>query len=212
VSGKKTPFYVMPLYAGTLRTLMNQQLDPQKRLQYFIQILHGVDAAHKKGVHHRDIKPENVLFDATHDRMIVSDLGIAHFSEEDLLTAVETRAEQRLANFVYAAPEQRIRGGKTDGRTDIFSLGLILNELYTGVVPHGTGPTQIGNVVPDLAYLDLIVETMIRNNPSDRYAAIDDVLDAIRASGVEFATKQKISVLTKEVIPSSQSDDPMGAN
>jgi eukaryotic-like serine/threonine-protein kinase len=74
-------------------------------------------------VFHRDLKPENILYDRNADRLVVADFGIAHFEEDQLLTAVETKDRERLANFKYAAPEQGIRGRPVDHRADIFAFG-----------------------------------------------------------------------------------------
>jgi serine/threonine protein kinase len=72
-------------------------------------MLSGVESAHLRQIVHRDLKPENVLID--HDGvLVVADWGAAHFGAEDLYKAAETKNDERLANFIYAAPEQRIRG------------------------------------------------------------------------------------------------------
>ena len=104
------PFYVMPCYWGSLRELMKSAIEHQKILPIFSQILDGVEAAHLQKVIHRDLKPENILFDQASETPIIGDFGIAHFEEEDLITAVETQDGRRLANFDYAAPEQCKRG------------------------------------------------------------------------------------------------------
>lgn len=105
------PFYVMPLYQHTLRGLMDAGIERNRILPLFSLILDGVEAAHLLRVWHRDLKPENVLCDANSGSAVIADFGIAHFEEDELYTAVETRNGDRLANFQYAAPEQRIRGG-----------------------------------------------------------------------------------------------------
>ncbi len=66
----------------------------------------ALEFAHNKKVWHRDIKPENILVDEN-DNVVLADFGIAHFCDELLITAVETKAAERLANFQYSAPEQR---------------------------------------------------------------------------------------------------------
>src|ERR1041384_1785467 len=63
INGVHCPFYVMPFYEETLRTLMNNGIDRHSVLKYFAQVLDGVEAAHLKKVWHRDLKPENILFD-----------------------------------------------------------------------------------------------------------------------------------------------------
>jgi len=85
------PFYVMPYYPKTLRDLMRTGISPERVLPLFSQIMDGLEAAHLVGVHHRDLKPENVLYDPVADRVIVADFGVAHFAEEQLYTAVETK-------------------------------------------------------------------------------------------------------------------------
>jgi len=110
IDGKKlSPFYVMPLYQGSLRTLLVTGIPPDKVLFYFAQLLDGVEAAHLQKVIHRDLKPENVLYDEAQNRLVIADFGIARFEEEALYTDVETAPNERLANFQYAAPEQERR-------------------------------------------------------------------------------------------------------
>ena len=176
-----SPFFVMPFYPATLRTILNASVPPEQALEYFAQILGGVESAHDAGIWHRDLKPENLLVDPESQTLVVSDFGIAHFQEESLLTAVETRAEERLANFLYAAPEQRLRGRPVDQRADIFALGLILNELFTGSVPHGTGYQSIASRASHFGHLDALVEAMIRQSPDDRPQTIADVRSELAA-------------------------------
>src|SRR5262249_14950910 len=134
----KGPFYVMKRYDGSLREQLAAGMPPDRVLGFFAQMLDGVEAAHLLGAIHRDLKPENFLFDARTQTLAIADFGIANFAERHLLTMVETTAQQRLANFMYAAPEQRTPGRETTNTADIYALGLILNEMFTGAVPHGT--------------------------------------------------------------------------
>lgn len=209
-SGKEaSPFYVMALYQGSLRALMNQGISPNEALKYFIQILDGVEAAHLQGVVHRDLKPENVLYDQARDRLLVADFGIARFTEEELYTLVETSSNRRLANFQYAAPEQRARGKTVDRRADIYALGLILNEMFTGEVPHGTEYKTIEEVSADHAYLDPIVQRMLRQSYEDRYSSIESVKRELIGRQQEFITRQRLSRLRDVVVPTTDLDDPL---
>ena len=170
----EVPFYVMPVYPQTLRTLMDQETSPDLLLAIFLQILDGVEVAHAKGIWHRDLKPQNVLYDPTANRAVVTDFGIAHFAEGLLYTTIETSASDRLANFRYAAPEQQTNG-IVDQRADIYALGLILYEMFTGELLQGTSHRQIGSVHLHFGYLDSFVEKMSRQSPDDRPASIGDI-------------------------------------
>jgi serine/threonine protein kinase len=201
------PFYVMPLYSSSLKILMQKGIPKSKTLSYFFQLLDGIEAAHLQQVIHRDIKPENILYDQTDDKLLISDFGIAHFEEDELFTAAETKDNARLANFLYAAPEQRSRGINVDRRADIYALGLILNEIFTGQVPHGTNYKTIKGVAPEFEYLDELVSTMICQAPKDRPESIEVLKNKLVARKEEFINFQKLSKLNSTVIPVSDIDD-----
>jgi serine/threonine protein kinase len=203
------PFYVMPFYAGTLRKLIERGIDRQKVLLYFSQILDGVEAAHLQGVVHRDLKPENVLFDPSSDLLVVADFGIAQFNQEELYTLIETRATDRLANFMYAAPEQRERGRAADHRADIYALGLILNEMFTGEIPLGSGHKKIATVASEYSYLDALVEQMRRQSPSERPSSVAEIKQQLIARRNDFVSLQRISTLRNTVVPVGELDDPL---
>jgi eukaryotic-like serine/threonine-protein kinase len=204
-------FYVMPLYSGTLRNLISKGIAPRAVLPYFGQILDGVESAHLQRVWHRDVKPENILFSEATDILVVADFGIAHFEEEELLTAVETRNDERLANFLYSAPEQRNRGQRVNSKADIYALGLILNEMFTGTVPQGTSFRKVTDVAPSYAYLDGLIELMLRQDPALR-PSVDDVKRKLIARGNEFLSVQRLDSLRSEVIPDTEVDDPIVRN
>jgi serine/threonine protein kinase len=207
--GVLVPFYVMPLYDGSLRDLLNESPGPDVVLKMFSQLIDGVEAAHLCGVTHRDLKPENVLIRRSDMSLAVADFGIAHFVDEELYTAVETKASERLANFKYAAPEQKERGHPTGAFTDVYALGLMLNELFTRRVPAGAGYTTIADVVPEYAYLDAIVAHMIQQNSANRLQSIDGVKKALIARRKEFVTRQELDAARGRVVPVGASSDPL---
>jgi serine/threonine protein kinase len=208
IGGTTTPFYVMPLFERTLREWLAQGSCSSDVLPVFAQILDGVEAAHLVGVTHRDLKPENILHRAGAP-WAIADFGVAEFALDELYTLVETAPGTRLANFQYSAPEQRVRGGQTDCRTDIFALGLILNEMFTGVVPQGTAYRTIGSVAPEFAYCDDLVAAMLRQEPADRPPSVDAVKQQLIARKNEFVERQRLSTLRERVIPVSELDDPI---
>lgn len=203
------PFYVMPYYPKTLRGLMKDGIPHDTVLSLFSNVLDGIEAAHLNFIWHRDIKPENILYSLENNSLLVADFGIAHFHKEFLLTAVETNPKAKLANFQYSAPEQRARGKPVDQRADIFSLGLILNEMFTGEIPQGTDYVLIGKVAPAYEYLDEIVSRMIKQSSNDRFQTIDEIKKKLIANKNEFISRQQLSQLSKKVIPQSELDDPL---
>jgi serine/threonine protein kinase len=209
VGGSTTPFFVMPLYLFSLRDALKKGMTPSSILPAFSQILDGVEAAHLQQVIHRDLKPENILCGQDGKTWVVADFGVAEFAVEELYTLVETKPTTRLANFQYAAPEQRTRGGSTDARTDIFALGLILNEMFTGAIPHGTQYKTIASVLGDHGYLDDLVNAMMRHAASDRPASIDTIKQQLIARKNDFVERQRLSQLQNAVVRVSDVDDPL---
>jgi hypothetical protein len=159
----------------------------------------------------RDLKPENILIHGT-GVPVVADFGIAHFEQEELYTAVETRDNERLANFQYAAPEQRIRGRAVDQRADIYALGLMLNELFTGELALGSNPRRIASVAPDVAYLDDIVDSMIRQVPDERPASVDRVKQLLIGHRQSFISRQRLDALSRQVVRATDVTDPILAD
>ncbi|MCI0427318.1 MAG: serine/threonine protein kinase, partial [Nitrospiraceae bacterium] len=205
----EAPFYVMPMYSGTLRKLIETGIDRHKVLLHFSQLLDGIEAAHLQGVVHRDLKPENVLFDPDTGLLAVADFGIAQFNQEELYTLIETRATDRLANFQYVAPEQRERGQTVDHRADIYALGLMLSEMFTGEIPLGSGHKKIETVSPEYSYLDELVDQMRRQSPSERPSSIAQIKQQLIARKNDFVSQQRISSLRNAVIPEGELDDPL---
>lgn len=204
------PFYVMARYVGSLRSRMGN-LEPEAAWTLFRQVLDGVEAAHLLGVTHRDLKPENILLDEN-DRAAVADFGVARFTEDQLHTLVETAPMQRLANFQYAAPEQRAVGQRVDERADIYALGLLLNELFTGVVPHGTEYRLIDSISAEHSYLDTIVALMIRQDPEGRPVSILDVKREIQRYRGEAVSLQNLRKIDQVIIPAGEAADPLAHN
>jgi serine/threonine protein kinase len=130
-----TPFLVQEFLSGEDldHKIGNRAFVPHpERLLYLIHIARGLQYAHAKGVVHRDIKPANIRILDDGSAKIM-DFGVATLQHSDTrLTAAGTT----MGTAAYLAPEQ-IRGEKVDGRTDIFSFGVLAYELVTGERPFG---------------------------------------------------------------------------
>jgi|GEM_PF-2334412 len=168
-------FYVMNKYNKTLRDLINNGISDKNILKYFLQICCGLKFVHERNSIHRDLKPENILYDEELDKVAIADFGIAHFDEDDKYTLVDTKKQDRLANFKYHAPEQS--GGEICDKptTDIFALGKILNEMFTNKVIEGTNPKQIKDVCSKYGCLDELVDKMRQQDIYKRCQSIDEV-------------------------------------
>src|SRR5262245_61068365 len=100
-------------------------LSNEKALDFARQLAAGLAAAHEKGVLHRDLKPANIMIDG-HGRVRITDFGIA-----SVITEEEALSNEILGTPAYMAPEQFEGKGATT-RSDIYALGLVLYEIYTG--------------------------------------------------------------------------------
>ena len=126
-----------------------------------------------------------------------------------MATLVETDPKQRLANFQYAAPEQRVPNGKVSQATDVYALGLILNEMFTGMVPHGTEYKTIGTISGQFGYLDKIVETMLRQSQHERPQSIAEIKTLLQRHGTEAIAMQRLSAIEGTVVKANEIDDPL---
>jgi WD40 repeat protein len=135
------PYFVMEYVKGMPITKYcdRHKLSVEKRLKLFLRVCEAVHHAHQKGIIHRDIKPSNILVSVQDDRPVpkIIDFGIAKAVAQPLTQqTLFTRQGQLLGTPEYMSPEQADMGNEdTDTRADIYSLGVVLYELLTGVLP-----------------------------------------------------------------------------
>jgi eukaryotic-like serine/threonine-protein kinase len=194
------PYLVMEFLEGeSLDAIISsrRELSILEKIQAIIGVCHGLSHAHHRGIVHRDIKPANIMVTKEGTVKIV-DFGIAHIG-----AAKETRTGQIMGSVSYMAPEQ-VNGSPVDARTDIFSTGVVLYELFTYNHPFDgenmaatlmkiihAAPPPLSNSVSDLPpELEAIIFKALAKNREERYHSADDL--AIDLSQLQAHLKQQI--------------------
>lgn len=174
------PYIVMQLISGESleqRLTREKQLPLREIVRIGLQAAHGLAAAHAQGLIHRDIKPGNILLEPPHGRVKLTDFGLARVEEDVKLT----RTGFVSGTPLYMAPEQAL-GGEPDPRSDLFSLGAILYEMYAGRPPFAgnsalailkqiteTKHTPLREVNPNVPdWFATTVDRLLAKKPADR--------------------------------------------
>jgi len=188
-------YYVMPFIEGeSLRDRLRReaQLPLEEALRIVAEVGDALAFAHASGVVHRDIKPENILLRSGH--AFVVDFGIARALS---VAGVENLTQTGLAigTPAYMSPEQFTTSEEIDGRSDVYSLALVLHEMLAGTNPLGGTSAQemlarrFSGQVPslrDIREIPEAVDTAIRKalarTPADRYSTAAEFVDALKRS------------------------------
>src|SRR5436190_6301108 len=188
-------------------------------VDYARQILAAIRFAHRHGIVHRDIKPHNVLVDGE-GRLKVTDRGIARAGVSQM-----TEAGSIIGTAQYLSPEQA-KGSPVDQTSDLYSVGVVLYELLTGVVPFsGDTPVEIAmkhlSSVPEPPSskraeiprdLDLVVLRALAKDPADRYQSAEemdaDLARFLRGAAVSPVTEEAATQILR--VPAAD-DQPYAA-
>jgi len=185
--GERLQYIVMEYVEGiTLKEYIEQRrVIPWKEAVHFLtQILRALQHAHDRGVVHRDVKPQNVML--LHSGNIkVTDFGIARFTRSE----TRTMTENAIGSVHYISPEQA-RGDLTDGKSDIYSVGVVLYEMLTGELPFQAEstvsvaimqlqseprrPREINDQIP--LGLEQITIRAMQKSPAERYQSAAEML------------------------------------
>lgn len=188
--GDMIQYIVMEYIDGiTLKEYIDRQgiIEWKDALHLTAQVLKALQHAHECGIVHRDIKPQNIMLlqDGT---IKVTDFGIARFSDK----ATRTMTEQAIGSVHYIAPEQA-RGDVTDGKTDIYSVGVMMYEMLTGKLPFDgdsavsvalmqlqSTPKRPREVNPGIPIgLEQITMKAMQKQPSSRYTSAAEMMSDI---------------------------------
>lgn len=186
--GDVMQYIVMEYIDGiTLKEYIEQQeksIDWKMAVYFTNQILKAMQHAHEKGIVHRDVKPQNMMLlqDGT---IKVTDFGIARFSN----TETRTMTDKAIGSVHYIAPEQA-RGERTDGKSDVYSIGVMLYEMLTGQLPFQadsavsvaimqlqSNPKPPREINPEIPQgLEEITLRAMRKEPVQRYQSAEEML------------------------------------
>ncbi len=175
------PYFAMEFVEGTPITgyCDREKLTIKERLQLFLQICHAIQHAHQKGIIHRDLKPSNLLVTAQNGLPVVKviDFGIAKALGEPLTEQTfYTEQGQFIGTPDYMSPEQAEMGTKgVDTRSDVYSLGVVLYELLTGVLPFDPKSLRAGGV----EHIRAVIREQEPRTPSTRLTDQGDELTKI---------------------------------
>lgn len=184
-------YIVMEYVEGiTLKTYIEKkgQLSFKEAVSIAIQVGRGIEAAHNKNIIHRDIKPQNIMI-STEGKVKVTDFGIARAASSNTISS------DVMGSVHYSSPEQA-RNGFVDGKSDIYSLGIVMYEMVTGRVPFD-GDTTVAvaiqhlqeEMVPPSAYapnlpisMEKIILKCTQKSADRRYESMAALLADLRKS------------------------------
>lgn len=176
---------------------------PEAAVDLVRGLLAGLAAAHQRGVIHRDLKPANILFDHN-DRAYITDFGVAR----SLGATGVTQTGLIIGTPEYLSPEQA-RGDSLDGRSDLYTVGLILYEALSGSLPFAGGtpaetvmrrlvrpPPSLAKIRPELpAWLHRFDERLLKPQPEQRFASAEEALRALEQQRVPRAPTERRRLL-----------------
>lgn len=188
IDGKKIYYIVMEFILGkTLKETIREKkhLNTKETLNYSIQIAEALEHAHRNHIIHRDIKPHNIMI-TDDNRAKVMDFGIARAATSSTVT----NTSNVIGSVHYFSPEQA-RGGYTDERSDLYSLGIVMYEMLTGRLPfEGETPVTVAlkhvqeemksvrEIDPSIPEsLDNIILKLTQKSPDDRYQKAGDLIE-----------------------------------
>jgi WD40 repeat protein/predicted Ser/Thr protein kinase len=193
------PFIAMEMIRGMPldEYARSRSLDRRARLELLAKVCDAVQYAHDKAVIHRDLKPGNILVEESGQPKVL-DFGVAHVTAADVLTtSSQTQTGQLLGTLNYMSPEQlSAHPSGLDGRSDVYTLGVILFELLAQRLPYHLDqlpvhevarvieqkePSRLGSI--DKVYrgdLEIIVAKALEKDKTRRYASAGDLASDIR--------------------------------
>ncbi len=187
------PFIVMRMMSGgsLADKLKEGKFDVEEAAQVVTRVATALDAAHQKGIIHRDLKPGNILFDQ-YNNAFLSDFGIARLAA----ASATLTGSNILGTPAYMSPEQIQGDSDIDGRSDVYSLGVLFYQMLVGNTPYqATTPAKVMmmhilepvpnlmNTLPEVSpAVEAWFEKVLAKEPDNRYATAGKMADALQSA------------------------------
>ncbi|MDZ4836844.1 MAG: protein kinase [Candidatus Melainabacteria bacterium] len=207
------PYLIMEWVDGaTLDQVMDRdgKFTISHAVEICIKLAEGMQHAHRNGIIHRDLKPSNIMLSQTEigERVLILDFGIAKMVDDPTERGMLTMTGQIIGSPRCISPEQA-RGEQLDGRSDIYSLGCVMFELFAGRPPYrgenaiSTIAMHLNEPIPTISEgsdakfpdgLEEIISKTMAKDPQDRFASMEELREKLAL--LDFASLQEIE--TKE--------------
>lgn len=188
------PYFVTPLLeSGSLRQRLQQlgTLPLKEAVQIAVDVAGALDYVHRLGIVHRDVKPENILL--SRGRAVLADFGIALPTSSPSFRGLTQTGMGSPGTPLYMSPEQAIAGLALDGRSDLYSLGLVLFEMLVGALPfqhadrvmaygwrYTAEPPVVGSLRPDVPEgVASAISRALQRDAEARFATVAEFAAAI---------------------------------
>ena len=199
-------------------------MEPNRAINVMIQACGALEEAHRSGIVHRDLKPENIFLTAQggiEDFPKLLDFGLAKISERQMRpgSLILTQEGMVFGTPEFMSPEQA-RGETLDGRSDIYSLGIILYELLTGKLPFEAGqpmeyiqkhikepPIPLAERMPDREFprgLEEVLMKTLAKDPAHRFQSASEMANALK-----MVARGRVMTGAMRALPSDPSPEPV---
>ncbi|MDX1618583.1 MAG: protein kinase [Balneolaceae bacterium] len=204
-------FIVMEYLEGEelQKVIASGSLTEEQKIEIALQVAQALQAAHEKGVIHRDVKPGNIMIDPKGNARMM-DFGLARIQGSEHIT----KTGDTLGTPAYMSPEQ-VRGGEIDERSDIWSYGVVLYELFTGERPFQgvyepailyaiteNEPEPASDVTPNIPeYIERIIHRCLQKAPDERYQDIGTLIDEIhKQHSTALLPAERLSKMSRSTV------------